>query len=278
MRYATKRQCVWSVCCKNMNRLLSSFLVGTCLCSSGLSMAPFWNVFENGTEDLGDFSTQSDNESWFLPDPPYPDSDQHQSTVAQSRSVPQAGDTVLPGQKVQQRRPRKKSNNLWSAEQDQRLSKLVAQYGTKDWKIIAVKEGVHTLGQCADRWELKLNPDIKMGNWTPEEDKVITDWVAKYGLKWVDLAKEMPGRTRKNCRGRWHNCLDPNINRGPWTQEEDELLLKLHEQYGNKWALMAKSFKGRTGEQLQARWTGTVCKRVDINARGQRYVKSDSKD
>ena len=70
--------------------------------------------------------------------------------------------------------------------------------------------------------------------------------VHRYGpKKWTQIAKHLNGRIGKQCRERWHNHLDPNINKSPWTEEEDRLLAQAHEQYGNQWAKIAKLLPGR---------------------------------
>jgi hypothetical protein len=48
------------------------------------------------------------------------------------------------------------------------------------------------------------------------------------------------GRAGKQCRERWFNHLDPSIRKTPWTEEEDQLILQLHAEKGNRWAEIAK--------------------------------------
>ena len=50
------------------------------------------------------------------------------------------------------------------------------------------------------------------------------------------ISSHLPGRIGKQCRERWHNHLNPDIKRGKWTEEEDDLIVKAHLDYGNKWA------------------------------------------
>jgi len=41
-------------------------------------------------------------------------------------------------------------------------------------------------------------------------------------------------RCGKSCRLRWINYLRPDLKRGNFTEEEDELIIKFHELFGNK--------------------------------------------
>ena len=46
--------------------------------------------------------------------------------------------------------------------------------------------------------------------------------VAEYGLKkWKEIATFLPGRIGKQCRERWYNNVDPNLNKEKWTIAED---------------------------------------------------------
>ena len=44
---------------------------------------------------------------------------------------------------------------------------------------------------------------------------------------------------------RWHNHLNPTINKEAWTQEEELALIRAHQMYGNRWAELAKLLPGR---------------------------------
>jgi len=99
-----------------------------------------------------------------------------------------------------------------------------------------------------------LTPGLKKGQWTPDEDQLLRDLVNAGHKNWGSLAEKVPGRTSKQCRERWFHALDPNINKTPYTPEEDAIVLKWHAELGNRWATIAKSLNGRTENSVKIRY------------------------
>ncbi|KAH8045163.1 RNA polymerase II transcription regulator recruiting protein [Aureococcus anophagefferens] len=63
---------------------------------------------------------------------------------------------------------------------------------------------------------------VVKGAWSAEEDALLLKAIEANGTrKWSVLASHLPGRTGKQCRERWHNQLNPDISKSPWTEDED---------------------------------------------------------
>ncbi|CAH8360711.1 unnamed protein product [Eruca vesicaria subsp. sativa] len=159
---------------------------------------------------------------------------------------------------------RRSTKGQWTAEEDEVLCKAVERFQGKNWKKIAECFKDRTDVQCLHRWQKVLNPELVKGPWSKEEDDTIIALVEKYGpTKWSTISQQLPGRIGKQCRERWHNHLNPGINKNAWTQEEELTLIRAHQIYGNKWAELTKFLPGRSDNSIKNHWNSAVKKKLD---------------
>lgn len=93
---------------------------------------------------------------------------------------------------------------------------------------------------------------LKKGPWTAFEDEMLREYVMKHGEgNWNSVQKNSGlARCGKSCRLRWANHLRPNLKKGAFSKEEEEIIVHLHAKLGNKWARMAAQVTSSTLSSL----------------------------
>jgi hypothetical protein len=153
----------------------------------------------------------------------------------------------------------------WTADEDNKLKDAVQTHGGKNWDAIAALVPGRMSSQCCNRWHDALNPNIdpttaRAGKWTAVEDSKLKDAIQTHGGKnWDAIAALVLGRTKIQCYNRWHDVLDPSIDRttgrmGKWLEAEDSKLQDAVKAHGDQdWAAIAALVPGRTNKQCRCR-------------------------
>ncbi|KAK3014352.1 hypothetical protein RJ639_009074 [Escallonia herrerae] len=118
------------------------------------------------------------------------------------------------------RGPQSVKKIAWSTEEDQKLIHYIRNHGIWTWSEMAKYAGSHNLSMtpsytvhvfisfhypcfpglsrsgksCRLRWVNYLNPHVKRGNITMEEEKIISRMRKMLGNRWSVIAARLPGR------------------------------------------------------------------------------------
>ncbi|KAL8139252.1 hypothetical protein V2J09_005273 [Rumex salicifolius] len=75
------------------------------------------------------------------------------------------------------------------------------------------------------------------------------------GKNWKKIAECFKDRTDVQCLHRWQKVLNPELIKGPWSKEEDDMIIQLVHKFGpKKWSTIAQHLPGRIGKQCRERW------------------------
>ncbi|XP_027355705.1 transcription factor MYB46-like [Abrus precatorius] len=108
------------------------------------------------------------------------------------------------------------------------------------------------------------NNKLRKGLWSPEEDDKLMNYMLNSGQGcWSDVARNAGlQRCGKSCRLRWINYLRPDLKRGAFSPQEEELIIHLHSLLGNRWSQIAARLPGRTDNEIKNFWNSTIKKRL----------------
>ncbi|XP_055016192.1 snRNA-activating protein complex subunit 4 isoform X2 [Boleophthalmus pectinirostris] len=139
----------------------------------------------------------------------------------------------------------------WSSEEDAQLRALVDKM--RIGNFIPYTQMCYFMedrlpGQLLYRWSQVLDPTLKKGSWSPEEDRLLLAAVEKHGARnWWKIRYDVPGRTDCACRDRYHNVLKPENKKGPFDEREKLMLRNLVQKHGHgRWSKIAAEIPNRT--------------------------------
>ncbi|KAK9136515.1 hypothetical protein Sjap_007109 [Stephania japonica] len=105
---------------------------------------------------------------------------------------------------------------------------------------------------------------LRKGLWSPEEDEKLLRHITKYGHGCWSSVPKLAGLQRcgKSCRLRWINYLRPDLKRGTFSQQEENLIIELHAVLGNRWSQIAAQLPGRTDNEIKNLWNSCIKKKL----------------
>ncbi|CAG8655449.1 13188_t:CDS:1 [Acaulospora morrowiae] len=134
----------------------------------------------------------------------------------------------------------------WSPEEDKYLLELVDKYGKKWSKISDILK----------RPFYVVSKRYNIISWTEEDNLRLHDSIKEHGYNWTKIMENFPDKSLVEVKNYHitHSRTDPNINYGPWLQEEVESLKESVSVRGRKWTEVAKDVGTRTRFQCAAYW------------------------
>ena len=123
--------------------------------------------------------------------------------------------------------------------------------------------------KCNDTHDAAYNDNLykakkaKSRPWSQQEDAQLARIVARYGTAdWCVVSSSMPGRSDRQCRDRYLNHVDASVNKAPWTDEEDAIIVGAHACLGNRWSSIVPLLQGRTANAIKNRFNATLLPRL----------------
>ncbi|OMJ78495.1 hypothetical protein SteCoe_21648 [Stentor coeruleus] len=111
-----------------------------------------------------------------------------------------------------------RKTKLWAHEEDSALKDIIKKFNSKSWVTIARKVSKEigtkrTAKQCRDRWINYLNKGINNRSFTDYEVNKLISIQEVHGNKWIDMAKELKGRTENQVKNFFHATIRRNIRK-----------------------------------------------------------------
>ncbi|CAA7014426.1 unnamed protein product [Microthlaspi erraticum] len=105
----------------------------------------------------------------------------------------------------------------------------------------------------------------------PDGVKVTTKEMRKADQK-KSLGVVKGGNSSKKPKKRW--TAEEHRQRGPWSEEEDQILIEAHKTVGNKWSEISFDLPGRSENTIKNHWNSTLHLKLSKNPLNDSKLKS----
>lgn len=147
-----------------------------------------------------------------------------------------------------------RKSHPWTNEEDDQLKELLYSFTSLSWKFISNKLKERSPSQCMNHWNMNLNPGIKKGKWSKEEDELLLSYVKENGTNWGELQLYLQGRTTKQIRERWVNYLSKDTSDFRWNRDMDKKLIELYVLFGSSWVKISSKIPQTTENMVKNRF------------------------
>ena len=107
-------------------------------------------------------------------------------------------------------------------EEDNLIKKIVFEKGEHCWKLISEIITYRTPRQIRERWKHYLSPNVKIKEWTDEEDKILIEQYNYLGPRWTKIKEKIPEHTSVNIKNRYSLLVRRGYKNTQKSQSDDK--------------------------------------------------------
>ncbi|KAL7640762.1 UNVERIFIED_CONTAM: hypothetical protein RMT77_009037 [Armadillidium vulgare] len=156
------------------------------------------------------------------------------------------------------------SQEPFSEEEDLEIQETLLSCNEEnpDWEEIAKNlNSGRTPFQVMQRWVSFIRPAIQPASWTPEASKKLEDTInmlrAGNHIPWALVSQHLTGYTKVQLQSRWRN-INPDQYKGPFSTEEDFILIKGLYKFGMNFDVISYFLPGRSKVQVRERFKRAI--------------------